>query len=185
MKITINVDEVSLTSAIEATYGQGVEHGSDGSPEPGDYYVNGHRTLGDLVAAQMLVKLTTDERYHDLRRRITEIRDEEIRAAVRPLVLAAIQNPSPQTNAFGEPTGATVGLRELIVKEARETLKRGNDYGRGPSMLSMEIEKAVKAAFLDVIAAEVKTVRDAVSRSLSTQAAGALEQVVKNALAGR
>lgn len=187
MRITVQIDEVSLASAVEQIYTQAVDYGSDGSPEPGDWHPTGARTLGDLVAEQLIERLVRDDSlYSGLRRRYETIRDEEIRARVAPLVAEAIAGPVVRTNGYGEPIGDPVPLRDLIVKETRAQLTRP-PAGRGGSMSVVElaIAEQVKAAFLDVIAAEVKVVKDAVSRNLATQAAGAIEQVVKNALAGR
>lgn len=187
--IHVTIDQVALNTMVEAVYAQGVDYGSDGSPEPGDPYPAGYRTIADLVVSQVLAKVTADtDRWDTLRRRVTQIRDEEIRAAVLPLIAAAITTPFERTNAFGEPNGTNTTLRELILKQARAQMQErtGTGHGRsGPTVMETIVAEAVTKELAAFIAGEVKVLKDALSKSLASQGAAAIEQVVKNALAGR
>lgn len=187
MRINVQIDEVTLDSMVEQVYARGVRHTYDG-PEETEPYRDGARTLGDLVADQIVAKVIADsDRYNELRRRVEAIRDEEIRRLVEPLVRAAVEQPVPRTNSFGEPTGTPTSIREMVLKAANAHM--GNNVrlrdGSSTSQLQAWVAEIVAAEFKAFITAEVKVVKDAVSRSLATQATEAVTAVVQNALAGR
>lgn len=169
MNIIVNIDEVTLASIVDQSYRQ---IGED------DWTAEGV-TLGEIVATKIVERLVADhDRWDTIRRRVTEVRDETIREAVAPKVAEAISAPVRMTNTYGEPTGAETTLTELIVKEARETLTRRSDYGRGPSNLEKEIQKAVTAAFHNEVAAEVKKVRDAVASQLAGSVGAEIQKAI-------
>jgi hypothetical protein len=177
MQITVQVDEVTLTTVI----GDIVEY--DEYDEDGDASVTGHKTVADLVATQIVDRLIKDaDRWPSLRERVTQIRDEVIRERVTPSVEAALTRPIRKTNRYGEPTGAETTLSELIVDEARKVLTEPADKYRSEkgSVLQHAIRTEVKAAFDAEIAAAVKKAREDV---IAEFRAAAQEQIAAAAIA--
>lgn len=91
--------------------------------------------------------------YTTLADRIRLIRDEEIRASVRPFIIEAVTKVIQPTNALGEPNGESTTLGELIVAEAtkqlakRQSASSGSSFLRGdPTLLESIIAEQVGAA---------------------------------------
>lgn len=143
MEIKIDVSNVDLSSVIDAQYRQVGE----------DEYASSGVRLGDVVASRIADDLKRDDSYLGLRKRVMGIRDEEIRALVRDQVTAALEAPLQQTNHYGEPTGQSTTLRELIMVEATKffTEKTG-DYN-SPKFTAAE--RAIAAAVKDVLTKEI------------------------------
>jgi hypothetical protein len=152
MNITVNVDEISLDTAIAAVF----EYDSDGSP-----YQKGERTVADLVAEQITARLAKDARYPALLDQLRDIRAEVIREAVRPQIEQALAAPVQKMNTFGEP----MSLRDLIVAEARKAVNEPADRysSRGGSFLEQAVEKAVK----DALGAEIKDALEKARKSVA------------------
>lgn len=175
MNITVNVDAITLASEIDGAYVQTGEEEWQHRP----------LTVGDLVADKIVTALRDDtEQWYGLKTRYTAIRDELIRETVAPQVAEAINKPLRITNSFGEHTGAETSLTELIVKEARESLNRKGDYGRGTSSLQDHITKAVEAAFTQEIADEVKKVRAAVGGAIGKTVSTEIQKAIESGLRG-
>ncbi len=169
MNITVTVDEVTLATIVREGY----------ESQP---------TIADLVAGQIVRRLTEDhDQWDNISRRVHEIRDEEIRAAVLPLITEAITMPLQQTNVYGEPTGPETTLSQLIVAEARKQLgERADPYNheRG-TVLSKTVAAEVKKAFAGEIADAVKQARDLVSAELGDQIGDQITAAVRAGLAKR
>lgn len=119
-------------------------------------------TIGGEVARRIANKLTKDDSYPGLRQRFLDIRTEEIREAVKPLVTDAINAAIELTNGFGERTGQATSMRELVIAEARKLLTERSDYGRGTTLaqriVAEEIGRAFQAELSKTIAAEKEKV---------------------------
>lgn len=179
MNITVTVDEITLTAVI----GDTVEYDEDG-----DAQVVGHKTVADLVATQIVDRLVKDtDRWPSLRERVTQIRDEEIRARIAPSIDAAVNKPIRKTNMYGEATGVETTLSELIVAEAQKFLTKNVDnYNRQKgSVLGQMIAAEVKKAFETDIAAAVKQVRETVAAQIGTTASSQITAAALQALAAR
>ena len=140
-------------------------------------------TLADVIADRA-VRTFTYEDGRELRRRITEIRDEEIRELVKPIVLGAIDSAIQETNRWGEPTGKPTTLRELIAKEAKELLNRPADnYNRNKgTVLEVAVREAVERSIraeLNVVLVDEKT---KVVAAVQAQAAELIAEAVKKGL---
>src|ERR1041385_8531249 len=96
MEIKIVVDEVTLSTVV----GDVVRVDEDG-----DEYVDGHSTVADKVATLIKDAVVRSPEYTSLKERVTEIRNQEIREAVKPLIRQALERPIKRTNYYGEPTG--------------------------------------------------------------------------------
>lgn len=164
MEITVNVDEATLADVIH---------------EARDDY--GHDvTLGSEVARRLANHVIHDrETWPPFRDRVLQIRDEEIREQVRPLIAEALAKSLQQTNNFGEPTGQTTTLSEVIVAEAKRvmTQKAGDSYNRSNrTILQDMVAKEVQAALAKEIADAVKQARAEVASQIGGMVAAAVEQ---------
>lgn len=172
MEIKIAVESVDLTSVIGEWREYDVE---------GDYVGTGEKTLGDAVAAQIAADLKRDEGYSTLRRRVMELRDQEIRTQIAPIVAKAIEDPVQRTNEYGRPVGEPTTLTELIVKEVHAYLTRRSDQYRSGSQTVVEkfvadaVDKVVKRELAEVIVEEKAKVVAAVR----AKAAELIAQAVK------
>lgn len=160
MNIEIKVDDITLSTVVADV----VDFDEDG-----DLVSSGkERTVADLVADRIVERLVRDDRYPRLRDKVTEIRDEAIRAAIRPSITEAVNRPIRKTNGYGEATGQETTLSEVIVDEARKYMKEPADkYRREQGTVLQQLVRAeVKKAFETEIADAVKQARDLVTSQL-------------------
>ena len=150
MNITVNVDEISLDTAV----GEVVRYGEDGE------YVTGHRTVADLVAEQVTARLMQDDRWNSLRDRVLDIRKEVIRETLLPVIEEALTGAFRKTTNFGEPVGPEITMRQVIADEAKRLMTQPVDsYNRDKgTVLQQMVRKEVEAA----LGAEI---RDAVKQA--------------------
>ncbi|AYF29276.1 hypothetical protein CSH63_17750 [Micromonospora tulbaghiae] len=167
MNITVNVDDVDLTSEIGNGYDE------EGNPAA--------RTLGEEVARKLANALMRDEEYPGLRRKVMGLREEEIREQLKPIVSAAIEEGVQETNRWGEPTGTPTTLRALIIAEAGKLLKQPADnYSRDKgtwidALVRDNVQKVIRAELGAVLAEEKAKVVAAVQ----AKAAELIAQAVK------
>lgn len=173
MNITVKVDEVSLATVVDQALAYDDENGS---------YVAGERTVAHLVAEMIVDRLAQDhDRWYELRKTVTDVKREVIREAVLPMVEQAISEPIQKTSAYGDPLGAPVTLREVIVDEARKLLdKRADTYG-SQTVLQKIVAEEVQKAFAAEIKDAVAKARASVADDIGKQVAAA----VTNAMKGR
>ena len=187
VEVTLDLDK-----HIHATYRQVSE--DDYEPVPA--------TLESLVldeaARQLLRQLTAGERWNDettakneLRGRVREITDGEIRARIVPLIDEALAASIRQTNTFGEPTGPATTLRDLILEEVKAAVKEitapaGRDgYGsRKPSVLADLVAQEVGAAFTKEVKAELDKAKAEVLEAVRAKGAEVLAATVRD-MAGK
>ncbi|MFD9369621.1 hypothetical protein ACFWA6_18280 [Streptomyces sp. NPDC060020] len=178
MNIEINVADITLATVVAA----GFRYDGDGEEYPAE------QTVGDLVAAQIVERLVQDDRWPSLRDRVTQIRNEEIRAAVRPAIDEALARPIHKTNGYGERVGTeTKTLAEVIADEARRQLTEPADRYRSEkgSILQQTVRDEVKRAFTAEIAATVQKARDLVTKEMGDQIAQQVTAAVAAGLAKR
>lgn len=169
MNIEIKVDDITLDTVVGKVVG---------FDEDGDAYETGQRTVADLVAEKIVERLVVDQRYPALRDLVTEIRKEEIRAAVRPSIDEALARPIYKTNTYGERTGAETTLAEIVADEARKQLAEPVDrysHEKG-TVLQQTVRAEVQKAFKAEIADAVQQVRQLVTTELTD---GLAAQVTK------
>jgi hypothetical protein len=150
IKVTVeDVESVDLATTIETRQ----RYNADGERE--DYDL----TLGHVVAEKVFAALKRDDNWGGVHRKFLEIRDEEIRKAVQPIVVDALAGPIQKTNSYGEATGATTTMRELIIGEVGRALtEKADRFNRdGPTLLGKEVTNTVRA----MLDAELKAVFDA------------------------
>lgn len=175
MQINVNVEDiesVDLATPIETRY----RYDEDGERE--QYEV----TIGHLIAKQVTAKLTADDSWNGLRKKFLEIRDEEIREAVEPIVTAAITETLTQTNSYGQPTGKTTTLTELIVADANKLFTERSDYGRGTTLAQRIVTEAIGHAFKNELAKALNAEKEKVIAAVRAAGADLIAEAVKKGL---
>jgi hypothetical protein len=172
MEIKIVVDEVTLNTVV----GDVIRVDEDG-----DEYVDGQSTVADKVAALIKDAVVKSPEYAGLRERVTEIRNQEIREAVKPLIREALERPIRRTNTWGEQVGKETTLSEIIMEEAKGVFAATRDgYDRNrPSFVRQVVAEEVQKAFKADIQEQVKKAREAIATQLGT---AVYQDVVKTAL---
>lgn len=175
MEITVNTDGIDLNTVIE--------RGRDGTPI----------TLADIVAEQLVeraVRDTNDDYYRGLAARVRELREDEIRKAVRPAIDKALAEPLRQTNGYGEPKGPELTLIELIVEVARDVMAEPvkDSYGRRSgdrTLLQETIRTEAEKLLRDELKAELDQEKAKVVAAVQGKAADMIAQAVKEGISRR
>lgn len=176
MNIEIKVDDITLSTVVADVMSY---------DEDGDLVASGkERTVAELVAAQIVERVVRDDRYPRLKDKVTEIRDEEIRAAIRPAIEQAVNRPIRKTNTWGEATGQETTLSEVIVDEARKYMKEPADKYRREdgTVLQKLVHDEVHKAFATEIADAVKQARELVATELGDKVSDQITAAVKAGL---
>ena len=176
MNIEIKVDDITLATVVAEVMDY---------DEDGDLVSSGkERTVAELVAAQIVERVVRDDRYPRLKDRVTAIRDEEIREAIRPAIVEAVTRPLKKTNGYGEPTGQVTTLSEVIVDEARKFMKEPADKYRREdgTVLQKLVRDEVHKAFGSEIADAVKQARELVATQLGDTVSDQITAAVKAGL---
>lgn len=174
MNINVSVENINLDDYIDTHIDE------DGDRVPGG-------TLRDAIVRQLVDKYSRSDTWKGIAERVQAIRDDEIRAQLAPVVAEALNGPIDRTNSYGEKTGQTTTLREIIAAEARRYLNEPSErYNTDrTSRLQVEVRKAVAAAFKDEVAGAVQEVRDAVSAAVGGNFTEMVSAAVSQALAKR
>lgn len=173
MNITVNVDEVTLSSVI----GECRLYDEDS-----DQVVEGSRTIGDEIVAQVVRKIVSDtDRYTTLTQRVADTRTEMIRELLKPVIEEALTTPFRKTSSWGEPTGDPVTLRTAVMAEAQRMLTHyESDYGRQKlTVMQALVRKEVEAAFANEVRDAVKQAREQVATEIGTMVASAVQAGLK------
>jgi hypothetical protein len=144
-----------------------------------DEWIRDAVTLGDAVAERIANRLMREEEYRPLKQRVLEIRDNEVREQVKPVVARAIEASVQPTNSYGQPTGEPVTLTDVIVREAKELLNKRSDYGRGPTFLEGVIRDAVGVALQKELAAAIAEEKAKVVAVIRAKAAELIAEAIK------
>jgi hypothetical protein len=117
-----------------------------------------HGTLSEVIldraAAQIVRQLSKD----DITRRIQQVRDDEIREVVKPMIADTIGLEVQLTDTYGAPQGPPMPLREVIVKKATEQFvvrKDGFSSSRKTPLeeyISSEIERVFRRELNEAMA---------------------------------
>lgn len=116
-------------------------------------------TIVEAAARQLLEGIDKDVK-RGLRDRVSAVRNEVIREAVKPVIDEALQEPLQRTNSFGEPVGQETTLRELIIEETRKQWQQANNNSGGVRRRETYIEKVVREEIEKTFAAELKVTID-------------------------
>jgi hypothetical protein len=155
----------------------------------GDYHQTGEEdwarepvTLGEAVVRHVVEdKLPQDVRA-DLNRRVVEIRTELIREALAPIVTEAITAEIQQTNSYGEPTGKTSTLRELIIAEVQRVITAKDGYRDGQTFIQKLVRAEVESAISKEMSAAMKVEKDKAVAAVRAKGAEIIAEVVTEGL---
>ncbi|MHA6764767.1 hypothetical protein [Streptacidiphilus sp. PAMC 29251] len=178
MNITVSVDSLTLDTVVNQVFG---------TDEDGDRYEIGGQTIADVIAGQILAKLTKDDRWPRLNDTVMEVRKEEIRDAVRPSIDEALARPITKTNGYGDKVGAETTLAEIIADEARKQLTEPADRYRNEkgTLLQQAVRAEVDRAFKAEIADAVKAARDAVTEQIGAMVGEQVAAAVRAGITSR
>ncbi|MDN3356054.1 hypothetical protein [Actinomadura sp. DC4] len=171
MQIEVKVGDIDLSTVIPGYYG------------PADEAM----TIGDLVIAEIARRFMETDDWRTLRARIREIRDEEIRTQITPMIADAVAKPIQRTSSYGTPIGEPLSMCEVVVEEARTVLQSVRDpHSRnaeplGRKLIREMVEKEMRAELGAVIKDERQKVVDAVR----AQAADLITEAVTKGVTGR
>lgn len=178
IKVDVNVDNIGLQSSV----GTRRKYDDDGEYEAGEVL------LVDVIAQVVAEKLTKDDQYPKLRDQVLKIREEEIRAAIIPMIEKAVAAPIQKTTSYGSPVGEPTTLTELIIQTTNDILKKGIDRSgysdsRGETLLAKlirtEVTNAMQKELKEVIDAEKAKVVATVQKHGAALLASALEAITK------
>lgn len=181
MKIEVNVTDLDLSAAIDS-YAR-YDHDTD-------EHIDEPVTLADKLVQQLVARAVRDDAtgYPSLRKRVEQIRDEEIRALVAPAVAEAFAAPVRRTNDWGEPISDPVPLRDQIIAEARKTLDgvtRSSSYDRTEPLARRLIRELVAAELQKELGDVIKAERDKVIVAVRDNAAELIAEAVKSGMRQR
>jgi hypothetical protein len=163
MDIKVTVEQPDLTTVIGTYYdGNDEQHG---------------RTLGDAVAHEVYRQLSGAENkdwWNSLKQQVHEQRAAIIREEVMPIVLEAIRGPIPRTNTYGEVTGQTTTLRELIMEEVKRIVThKAQSMGSGSqltllqALVRVEVAETFKKDVVTEVAAAKRMVADEIGATVA------------------
>lgn len=164
MNITVQIDEITLDTVVADVVSY---------DEDGDLVHEGkQKTVADLVADRIATKVAGSPEFTELRKRVTAIRDEMIRAKLEPVLTEAMQAPIRKTNWYGEPTGEVLTMRELIVESARDVFAKPDRSGRNQaSWLTNFIYDEVRGLFEKELKAEMKEAKEKLKKQIADRVA--------------
>lgn len=141
----------------------------------------------DYAARQVLAGMERDLRV-DLSRRMREITTDEISAAIRPTVHAAIAGSVQRTNEYGEPLGPETSMRDEIMRVTREYLtRRDGTMGRtgGATVVEAFIKAEVANAVKTVLKDELDAAKAELRAAIEGRAAEVLAETIEKLRTGR
>lgn len=169
--LTVTVDLAKL----------GMHYDEDGDPV-------GRQSFEEAVIEAAAVKMLADskEARHDLRERVSRIRDEELRAALGAEVQAAMDLPIQRTSHWGETEGGPVTIRELIRLELEKFLSaapRANGGYRSsddktPRNLDEMIAEATKQAMRDQFTPAIREAQKKIAAQVTELALAAAQKLI-------
>jgi len=153
--------------------------------DPAAIYDGYNKTLADLIleecSRKILEDFHRDEALNDLRKRVQQIRDEQIVQAIQPTIDEAISAALQPTDAFGQAKGDPKTLREVIIERAVDYLKKpiqGASYGKASTV----VEKFIEEAVTNAVARDLKTAFEEghaqIREAIKVKGAEVLEQVL-------
>jgi hypothetical protein len=121
-----------------------------------------------------------------IRRRVDEVRDDEIRAQVRPIIAEALVKGVRKTNTFGDPIGEPVMLRDLIIAEAQTLWSKTADaHSRSrETVLQKAIREEVESVFTKELKAVIAEAKSDVLEAVKGQASQVLTETIERAARG-
>lgn len=185
MQINVTVeglDAIDLSTIIDGQPIRRYNHDTEEYEE-----VTPSRTLGDLVADKLADKLWGDLSHsdrNDIRRVVVDERVKVVREQLAPIVEATLTEQIQRTNNYGEPSGGTVTMRELVVAEVGKVINGKAD--RYSSSSRPLIDEVVNRVVVNALTTELSKVFDGekqkVIAAVRAQAAELVAEAVKKGL---
>ena len=174
MKIIANVEGLDLSTVVDHAY----DHDAGGEMPV---------TLADKVAAGLIRKFVKSDLYRGLKERVLEVRDEEIRTLIIPMITKAVEASFHRTNTWGEKVSETTTMRTVIMDEVKKVLEglHGNSYGRNETLGRQLIREMVEKELRSQLSAAIKEEREKVIAAVRTQAADLIAEAVTKGIGGR
>lgn len=146
----------------------------------------GHPTLEEVVlerTAQLLVEKVLGakpEWMSGFEQDLRTIRNEEIKAQVRPLIEAALGREMVPTDDWGNPQGPRTTLTELITKKVKECLapKASSRMGGSPSLIESLINTEVERVLRGELQAELLKAKGQVIAAVQEQGSKVLAETI-------
>lgn len=135
-------------------------------------------TLGEALLDRAANKLVSGTARDDLRRRIEQIRDDEIREQLRPTIAAALDAPVQLFNEYGSPKGDPITLRDLILERGTALFKvKAGGYGN-KSPLDQFITEEIDRQFKNELNTAMKQAREQVLAAVREQGAAVVQETI-------
>jgi hypothetical protein len=122
--------------------------------------------------------------YTGLQTKVSQIREEEIRAALKPIIAEALQKPIRRTNSWGDATGEETTLKDVIVDEARKawTVDRNAYSNNQPTDIRTAIQQEVRKHINGEVAKAVKEAQIAALKAVGDLASAPVVEALRKAL---
>ena len=138
--------------------------------------------FGDMIVSEVARQLTrtlTDEIRSDLRRQVKERTTALIDERLAPMVDDILAGPIQLTNAYGEPSGKPVSMRDLVLERVSKHLTRTSNrssYDKTP--FDKALDETTAAAVSKELADEVKAARDEIRTKIRATASSVLADAI-------
>lgn len=110
---------------------------------------------------------------------------ETVRREMEPIVRAALDEPFPVSNVYGEPTGRVVSLRELIMAEAKGWLeKKEGPFDRQQTRLQKFISESVNQVIKRELTEALTAARAEVTAAVKNKGAELLAETIRRMATG-
>jgi hypothetical protein len=134
-------------------------------------------TLGEEIVSQVAGRLLEGKQQKSLRERIDGIANEEIRAKVRELLVAALEKGFQPTNGYGQPQGPKTTLEELLVAEFHKAMAGKRDsYSNNPGILEKLLREEVSFVFTKELKPVIDQAKKDAKAAVEAHAAAFLAQ---------
>lgn len=173
INVEVNLDELVIGTRY-----------SDDPDDPGHALTFVEAVAEDVarLVLQSIKNDTTRDTYRSLRERAATIRDEEIRAAIKPAIEQAVTATMQPTDIYGNPKGEPKTTHELIVEHATKVLtaKNTDHYARdkGQNIVEKFIAAEVHAALDKELKAALEQAKADVLQAVKDQGAKVLSETI-------
>lgn len=158
--------DVSMTLTLDTVIGSEYRRGYRQIGD-GEYEETHHEepftfldAIVDRVADQLVAKAIADEtRYRGLRGRVSDRLNAAIDARVGPMIEETFTKPIPLTNAYGESSGKTTTLTELVIEKVQSHMVRRTGRSYDQTAFDKALAQVTERVLTDELAAEIKAAK--------------------------
>jgi hypothetical protein len=145
--------------------------------ELGELYTGENGSVAEAIiraAADFLLNRIGSE---TIRHRIEQIRDDEIREHVRPLIATALTEPMQLTDEYGSPKGSAKPLSQIIVEKGMAQLQV-KSYGNNKTPLEKFLSEEIERVFRNELREAMKEARGSVLAAVRQEGARIVEETI-------